>query len=262
MTTDMTDQKEAAWQAMLAGEEATAEADPANPVEVIPDTYSQVGDIVGRPSEESPGALRITDLRFRGYTQVWDTKTGDMSLQPWWLLWQTMRKKHEDGAPRFTRTDPKIPPSYGDDLACPLNPESTENEFYRGKGFRSCKKRHIPHEDALWRHVRHSHKRAWDMRQTETANRERREDRELQQRILDAQVSLAEAMKGRLVPEDLAKEATQIVAQAQEQPATDLQTSGGATVYCPKCNKAFTREDKDHAEASLRSHGWHCGDKQ
>jgi len=252
MTTDAT--KEKAWEEMLAEDVPTPDD------EVIPPSYSQIGDIVARPTADSPGALRITDLRFKGYVQVWDTKTGDMSLQPKWLLWQTMRKKHEDGTPRFTQTDPKIAPHLGDDLVCPLNPSSPGHKFFKDKGFRPCTRAHIPHEDALWRHVRHSHKRAWDMHQLDIENRQRQEDRDLQQKILAAQVDLAEAMKGHFVPEELVKQVEQIdqLVATQETPLPDMQSGRSVTVHCPQCNKGFTRESVFHAEASLRSHTQHC----
>lgn len=169
---------EAAWEALI---EEQAESAPG--------TYLQEGEVLGRgmDPENDPAPMRVNSLRYKGYVEVWDTLTGVKSLQPWWLLWQTMRKRREDGSLVFTRVNPHIPQDYGDDLYCPLNPAAPPEVRFEGKGFKSCKKQHIPHWDGLERHVKKSHRRAWEAIERDRRDRERQEDRDLQRAAIRTQ---------------------------------------------------------------------------
>ena len=162
--------------------------------DVVPPGYMKDGEILNRPSDENPAPMRVNSLAFKGYVEVWDTQTGIKSLQPRWLLWQTMRKKRADGSLVFTRTDPKIAPNHGADLKCPLNPASPEHFRLKSMGFKECTKQHIPHQDALMRHVRKSHQRAWEAMEREREDRLREEDRQMQRDMLQALT--AAAVKG------------------------------------------------------------------
>ena len=184
---------EANWQSLLEDQAESA-----------PGTYLQEGEVLSR-GQEGPSAgggesddvsvpMRVSSLKFKGYVRVWDTLTGVESLQPWWLLWQTMRKRREDGSLVFTRTDPHIPPDYGDDLFCPLNPEAPADQRFAGKGFQACKKKHIPHWDGLQRHIRKSHGRAWEAMELERRQRERKEDRDLQHAAIQSQQEFMQVM--------------------------------------------------------------------
>lgn len=168
--------------------------DPTGEPMVTPDSYMKVGDQLVAPEGGDPSGMHISALRFKGYVEVWDTKTGDKSLQPWWLMWQTMNKRHPDGTAVFTRVDPKIPPDHGADLFCPLHPESPEFASLRGMGFKPCRKQHIPHEAARMQHVRSSHKRAWDAIERARLERQRAEDRELQLATIESNNRLMQAV--------------------------------------------------------------------
>lgn len=161
---------------------------------VNPSTYLKTGDVLVSPEGADPSGMHVSALRFKGYVEVWDTVTGDKSLQPWWLMWQTMNKRRPDGTLVFTRTDPHIAPNHGADLFCPLHPESPEFASLSGMGFKACKKRHIPHEAARTHHVRSSHKRAWDAIERARAERQRAEDRELQLATIASNTRLMEAV--------------------------------------------------------------------
>ena len=183
----MTTETAAQWDALVAGE---ADAAPESPEGVTPDSFMQEGDIINAPSTEAPLAMRLSELRYKGYVRVWNTKTGDTSLQPWWLLWQTFRKKHPDGSLAFTRTDPKIPPNHGEDWHCPMNPNAPDDPRFaavKTMGFKECKKQHIPHLDALYQHLRKSHKRAWDAMERDEEERAREEGLSLQRESIATQ---------------------------------------------------------------------------
>lgn len=165
---------------------------------VHPTGYMKSGDILNGGDSDTPGQMRISDMRFKGYTEIFDTKTGVKSLQPWWLLWQTMRMKHTDGTQMYQRTDPHIPRDDGADLFCPLNPSAPEEQRFMGRGFATCTKKHIPHEDALARHIQFKHPRAHRAMDSILAEKRRLEDRALQIEAIQAQRESITAMTAAL----------------------------------------------------------------
>lgn len=173
----VTEQANKEWTDLLQEEIVTVDA---------PSSYMGPGEIINKPTADAPLPLRVTDLAFKGYVEVWNTRTGRHALQPRWLLWQTMAKKREDGSTVFTLTDPHIPQNYGADLFCPLNPLSPDYSKLKGMGFQDCRKQHIPHQDGLNRHIRKSHNRAWTALELDRSNRMREEDRQAQRELTEA----------------------------------------------------------------------------
>ena len=159
-----------------------------------PETFLKEGEVISRPTEDVPVAMGVTSLRYKGYIKLWYVKTGREILQPQWLLWQTLVAKDENGDLIFTRTNPHIPPDYGADLFCPLNVETHEFLALKAKGFKACKKQHIPHYDGMMQHVRKSHKRASDEMERARTDRMREEDRELQRDPLRSNQELIRAV--------------------------------------------------------------------
>lgn len=210
---------------------------------VLPDSYLKPGEIINRPSGDNPSPMRVGDLRWKGYVEVWDTRTGDKSLQPWWLLWQTMRKTREDKSRVFTRVNPHIAPDHGQDLFCPLNPESPEYSSLKSMGFKACRKKHIPHEDGLMRHVRKSHSRAWEAMDRQRQETERNEDRQLQRDMLQAMTSAA--VKG------VASETVAVVTETA--PVVERAT---VTLSCEldDCEYVATAETEGKAKTKLAIH--------
>ena len=219
------------WDRVLA-EQANS---PEQFATVAPPSYMKEGELINRPTDNDPAPMRVSSLRFNGYVEVWDTVTGVKSLQPWWLLWQTMKKQRPDGSKVFTRTDPKIPPNHGADLFCYLNPASPESQRVKGMGFKPCTKQHIPHEDALMRHVKKSHSRAWEALERERTERIRQEDRQLQKDMLAAMTQNAVAGVA------VAPKVAQLHSDA-----------------CPKCHKEFTKSSVDRLASALRLHNLKC----
>jgi hypothetical protein len=187
MTTEQKPKEtDATWEQLIAPEVE----------EAAPETFMREGDVLNIPSEENPNPVRVSELGYKGYVKVWDTKTGTENLQPQWFLVQTMKLKHEDGTPMYTRTNPHIPPNYGQDLFCPLNPESKEYASIAGRGFKPCRKHHIPHRDAVDAHVRKSHRRAYEALERDRVDRMRDEDRELQRETLRSNQALIQSVVG------------------------------------------------------------------
>lgn len=196
MTTMTQQAADKAWDDLIAEQSESA-----------PGTYLQEGEVLSRGgSEDEPAPMRVSSLRYKGYVEVWDTETGAKSLQPWWLLWQTMRKMRENGKNVFTRTDPQIPPDYGEDWFCPLNPRAPEDQRFAGRGFRPCRKRHIPHWDGLQSHIQHSHSRAWAAMERAAATREREEGFRLQREVIASQNAMLTAITGRVTADPVRDE--------------------------------------------------------
>ena len=210
--------------------------------EVVPPGYMKAGEILNRPSEDQPAPMRVSDLAFKGYVEVWDTQTGIQSLQPRWLLWQALRKIRPDGSLVFTRVNPKIAPNHGADLRCPLNPASPDYPRLKAMGFKQCTKQHIPHQDALMRHVKKSHVRAWDAMEREREDRQREEDRQLQRDMLQAMTSAA--VKG--------VAASQAPAGARQ--SVKAPSSAICAATCPTCTRVFTDRTQKLANNNLRMH--------
>lgn len=228
------DQADMEWEQLLA--EAGADVEP--------DTYMKPGEILTRPSADTPWAQRVNSLDFKGYVQVWDTVTGIMSLQPRWLLWQTMTKTRANGSRVFTLHDPKIPQAYGNDLMCPLHPQHPDFPRYKSQGFPECpgKKRHIPHQQALNSHIRHTHKRLWEAMEQDRQDRIREEDRQIQRDLL--QTMATAAARGASVP------AVPASVKVRDLP--------GITAACSDCGREFTGASKKQAEQRVNLHKRNC----
>lgn len=209
---------------------------------VLPRSFLHEGEIINAPSDENPLPMRVTDLNFRGYRKVWDTKTGDMSLQPYWLLWQAARKHHPDGTQMFTTADPHIPQDHGEDLFCPLNPNAPEEERFTGMGFKPCRKQHIPHMAAQQSHLEHSHKRAFIAIQQKFERIQREEDRELQLRAITAQERVAEAML------------SQVGGGAPTRRTSISGTDTAVAGECDTCHEQITAKNKLGLNSKMRAH--------
>jgi hypothetical protein len=201
---------------------------------VVPTSYSKEGDVINRPNEGAPSAMRISDLKFKGYKEVWDTRTGVKSLQPWWLMWQTMRKRRPDGSMVFTEIDPKIPQDNGEDLFCPLNPNAPVDVRFaeaKGMGFKECIKKHIPNMAALMAHLNSSHKRAAAAINQAREEQDRQETMDLQREGIRTQQEFMNIMM------------SQASGQTLTQPRPDAPTSTvnlDTESSCSECDKTFS----------------------
>ena len=238
----------------------------AEQAESSPGTYLQEGEVLSRGNDaEAPVPMRVSSLKYKVYVEVWDTQTGVSSFQPWWLLWQTMRKRREDGSLVFTRTNPNIPADYGADLFCPLHPEAPVGQRFGGKGFKACKKKHIPHWDGLQRHIRKSHGRAWEAMERERTDRERVEDRALQREAIQSQREFMQVMMQNAAgaPQATLQAATATftsggaataVVTAPERPARAARVERTYTKTCEVCGVSFEGSNGMVPAAKLRAH--------
>lgn len=164
--------------------------------DITPPGYLKEGD----QGQDEAGNYTITELAFKGYVKVWDNRTGVMSYQPRWLLWQTFQMKRPDGSFMFTDKDPGIPQNYGLDLVCQLNPESPDFPRLQAMGFKPCLKKHTPTKIALDRHMQKKHKDAYAALEVHRTKTEREEDRALQLEAIRSNQELMRAMMTRENP--------------------------------------------------------------
>ena len=240
---------EAEWQELINREVADLPEVSEIP-EVTPPGSPKQGTITHVGTNESPGDTRIAALAFEGFVEVWNRKTGDKSLQPRWLLWQTMSKTFEDGTKVYTMTDPKIPQSLGDDLPCFLHPSHEMSDRLRKMGFPECRKAHLRNQQARNAHCRHSHKAAWSFLEDDKAERIREEDRQIQRDLL--RVMSEAAMRG--INVEVPESVKQFVADDIPIPTRkDLFTAN-----CPRCLKDFTGKSRKRANAKVLQHDRFC----
>ena len=247
-------QKDAAWSSLIAGE---ADAVTLPDTEVVPETFSKQGDILNHPTEEVPAAFRLSSLKFKGYVPVWDTLTGREALQPWWLLWQTMRKTREDGSLVWTRVNPKILPDHGQDFTCPLNPEAEDDMRFsglKGMGFKNCKKKHIPYMDALLQHIKKSHKRAWDAIESTRQERERQEYISLTKEGIATQNRFMEALLKNNMGAELDTATGEVT--VTETPYVAMGPTIVTDPLCIPCNRTFSGPGGTHnlSQHTLKEH--------
>lgn len=250
----VTAQKQEEWDGLIAESSES----------VVPPSYMQAGEIITNPTDIETAPLRISELRFKGYVEVWDSVTGVQSLQPWWLMWQTMRKTRPDGSLVFTRVNPQIAPDYGEDLFCPLNPQAPEHGQLKRMGFRPCTKQHIPNQDAVNRHLRGHNQRASTALELAKVDRIRDEDRAMQREMLDALTKAA--VQGVTASQ---AEAVGINAETTETPAeASIPQVGSAdavvitkpkhTVKCKNCQREFSAVTLKAAKGYLHRHNLIC----
>jgi len=219
---------------------------------VLPDDYMDERDMINIPSEENPALQKVSDLAFRGYVEVWDRVTGALSLQPEYLLWQTMVKKR-DGIQVFTRNNPNIPPVYGDDLKCVLHVSSPQYEKLMGMGFKECRKSHIPNRAALNSHISHSHKATWAYLEQDRIDQRRdedlrlaAEDRELNRQMIREMQQAA--LRGVAAPD---------APWGRDVAAPDITVPSRKELFsaaCADCTKAFAGKSRKQAQQRLGLH--------
>ena len=228
MTTATKEQQPLAEFAMRGGED------------VVPAGYMKEGD----KGQDDTGNYTIEDLAYKGYVKVWDNRTGVMSYQPRWLLWQTVQLKRPDGSVIFTDKDPGIAQNYGLDLVCLLHPDSPDFPQLKAMGFRPCYKKHTPTKVALDDHMKHSHKRAYAAMASFMDEQRRMEDRALQMEAIRSNQELIRAMAGNMRPQVMA---TPVPRDSEMFAAS-----------CSKCHRNFEGETVTKARSKLKLHKRFC----
>lgn len=147
---------------------------------------------VGNLESGDVGAMSLKELTSAGWVYVWNTKTGDRSICNRNMLRKQLKKRHPDGTPAFTTSEPSIKP-YRGTFKCLLHPDGENRAHYDEIGLPVCRKSNITSKHMVERHMQKRHKMEWEVIKAEKAEREKQEDREFQKGILNM-------MKGRVSP--------------------------------------------------------------
>jgi len=139
--------------------------------------------VIHKGDEELPAPMTVKELTSAGYVYIWDTRTYERIPVLYYMLPSKLRQRREDGSFRFTSTDPGKRPKAGT-LKCFLHPDSPNRAHYDTLGFRVCPKSNIANPYQVTQHMRKKHAQEWAAIEEERKEKERQEDRKLQQALL------------------------------------------------------------------------------
>lgn len=139
--------------------------------------------VIHRGDNELPAPMTVKELTSAGYIYIWDTRTYERMPVLYYMLPSKLRQRREDGSFRFTSTDPGKKPKRGT-LKCLLHPDGSNRAHYDALGFRVCAKSNITNQYQVTQHMRKKHPQEWAAIEEERKEKERQEDRKLQQALL------------------------------------------------------------------------------
>lgn len=143
--------------------------------------------IIHRGDDSLEAPMVVKEVSGSGYVYVWDTRTFERTPVLYYMLGKVLRRRRQDGSYRFTTRDPGKKPERGT-IKCLLHPDSPDRKHYDELGFRICKKSNITNDYQLKQHMKKKHKEEWAAIEAEQKERERQEDRQLQQALLRGRV--------------------------------------------------------------------------
>ena len=233
-----------------------AENNAAEPGTLSVDQVLHAGD------DTLPAPMAVQEVSSAGWTDVWDTLTGERSYTNNNMLSTQLSKKREDGTRVFTTAKPDIEPFRGA-LKCYLHPEAGNRTEWDRYGFATCRKSNLRNEHERMTHMAHRHKSEWAEIEGSKDRDERTEDRDLQRGAIATQNALVEVLS-KAMGVDVAKElvaAAETIAPAQgpgveEAPAKKKRApnKNQQTVECSSCHDTFEAATVLAARAKLRAH--------
>jgi len=150
--------------------------------------------VIHRGDEELPSPMTVRQLSSAGYVYVWDTRTYERAPVLYYMLPSVLKRRRQDGSFVWTTNDPKQKPKRGT-LKCFLHPDSPDRKLYDTMGLRTCRKDNITNNYEVQQHMLKKHAKEWAAIETMIKEKERQEDRKLQQAILSSFTKKQEEMK-------------------------------------------------------------------
>lgn len=140
-----------------------------------------------RIGEEIKGGdtpMEVASVAAPGKVFIYDTKTGERSRIPRYMLSRKLENVRNDGSRVFTTEDPGVVMG-GYQIKCYLHPDDPNRDHYDGLGFPVCRKANLrdPYNREL--HMKKRHPQEWGAIQQEAETQKRDEDRELNRRLLN-----------------------------------------------------------------------------
>ena len=181
------------------------------PSELISNPVLHKGD------EVLPSPMVVQHISSAGYVYVWDTRSYEKIPILYYMLPSKLRMRRPDGSYKFTVIDPKEKPKRGG-VKCLLHKDSEHRAHYDELGFHVCPKGNLINQHQLRMHMLHKHKEEWAAIEQERIDKERAEDRALQQAMLRVQTSQLERL------------------------AEPTKVPNKGTLVCPSCSADFTNK--------------------
>ena len=127
-------------------------------------------------------------MQSAGYSYIYDPLTGDRSVVNNNMRAFSLKKKREDGTPRFVGTKPKNPPHpiIPGTYKCVLHKDDPDRERWDAMGFATCPKDDLASPYQKIRHAEKRHKSEWAAIKHESESEEKKADRELQRAVLES----------------------------------------------------------------------------
>lgn len=144
--------------------------------------------VVHKGDKEVPVPMIVSGVTSAGYIKIYDTKTGEVSITNRNMLPTQLKKKHpDDGTNMFTTVNPHIPIKVGT-YKCKLHPDDPDRRYYDSLGLPVCKKANLTSPFQVRRHMEKRHKMEWGAIEQQRADREKAEDRKLQQALIKSAI--------------------------------------------------------------------------
>lgn len=137
------------------------------------------------PEDKTAPPTVVTGITSAGYVYVWDTRTYVKAPVLYYILAQVLRQRREDGSYRWTTNDPGKLPKRGT-YVCMLHKDHPNRKHYDELGFRVCPRDGIINAYQVTQHMKSKHRAEWATIEQERVERERQEDRRLQQLMVEA----------------------------------------------------------------------------
>ena len=178
--------------------------------------------IIHRGDVELPAPMVVNKMTSAGHVFVWDSRTYQKAPVLYYMLPQILRQRRQDGSYRWTVTDPGKEPRRGTHR-CLLHKDDPNRQHYSELGFAVCPKDNLANPYQVTRHMQLKHKAEWAAIEAEKKEKERQEDRALQQYL----VAQAAGAIGKPKPE------------VKEEPKVEAPKSEKALYICDVCGADF-----------------------
>ena len=206
-------------------------------VHELPSTLT-TNPVIHKGDETLPAPMVVQSISSAGHVTLWETRTFEPAEVLYYMVQNRLLQRRPDGSYRWTRIDPKMKPRRGT-YKCLLHAKAPDRAHYDALGFRSCKKSTLTNPYQVRQHMLKKHKQEWAAIEQERIDREREEDRQVQQAIL---LQMAGTSNATQVPKEPVVETTQeptLVGKVRKR--TNLLPGG---YFCMLCKKRHHKDNK------------------
>ena len=140
--------------------------------------------VIHRGDEKQPAPMTLAELTSAGWVYIYETSDGQRSTANRNMLKELLKVKNKDGTSRFTTIKPSYEPKRGT-LKCLLHEDDPNRKHYSELGLATCRKSNLTSPYMVTQHMRKRHPVEWAAIEKERTDRERKEDRDFQHKLMD-----------------------------------------------------------------------------